>query len=535
MSESRPSPILRGCWLLSALALWAIAIAVTAPAKANEALTPRQDELEAAVRRNDVDTVRGLLADGVEVPAVVLVQAASKAKFETIEALVEGGADVNSVLDLGGIQATALGSAVTTNRADVVGLLLDAGALADTLHLARTPLEWARDGKNPDIIDVLTASSPGASELSDFDALLQAIDDGDHATVRTILESGQDPNEIDEQGNAPIHHAMRKRDDEALRLLLGSGADPDMRDAGDRHPAELAIGFDAGFDELLGASYELQQNRAAPLPEKDKVYEAGTVVGGPCMHTGQIPRDAGCGDSGTEVFIGTRYSTQGWSDSVGPPLCAPITLPPLPGTFKVAAMTIETDWKGDNCYENIGKVYFSKESRSRTSEHTFTVEVNKCPPGTERPIDTEAHDPVEHEGFAGEVQQAFVDALRARGIDAGPEHIEIIGAEVNPAFFRFMLRVSRDGCLLPHMRAIARECIRERSQKGAKHLLVGSIQRAAGKTRVVPRTVVVETGVIESVGKGTSDGTGADAAGDAFGKGLDDMGYESTCAEGVVR
>jgi ankyrin repeat protein len=192
----------------------------------------------------------------------------------------------------------------------VVGLLLDAGALADTLHLARTPLEWARDGKNPDIIDVLTASSPGASELSDFDALLQAIDDGDHATVRTILESGQDPNEIDEQGNAPIHHAMRKRDDEALRLLLGSGADPDMRDAGDRHPAELAIGFDAGFDELLGASYELQQNRAAPLPEKDKVYEAGTVVGGPCMHTGQIPRDAGCGDSGTEVFIGTRYSSQ---------------------------------------------------------------------------------------------------------------------------------------------------------------------------------------------------------------------------------
>jgi hypothetical protein len=157
-------------------------------------------------------------------------------------------------------------------------------------------------------------------------------------------------------------------------------------------------------------------------------------------------------------------------------------------------MTIETDWKGDNCYENIGKVYFSKKSRSHTSEHTFTVEVNECPPGTERPIDTEAHEPIEHEGFAGEVQQAFVDALRARGIDAGPEHIEIIGAEVNPAFFRFMLRVSRDGCLLPHMRAIARECIRERSQKGAKHLLVGSIQRAAGKTRVVPRTVVVERG-----------------------------------------
>jgi hypothetical protein len=171
-------------------------------------------------------------------------------------------------------------------------------------------------------------------------------------------------------------------------------------------------------------------------------------------------------------------------------------------------MTIETDWKGDNCYENIGKVYFSKESRSRTSEHTFTVEVNKCPPGTERPIDTEAHDPVEQEGFAGEMQQAFVDALRARGLDAGPEHVTIIKHNPYGSFFRFALRVSRDGCLLPHMRAIARECIRDGSQKGAKHLLVGSIQRAAGKTRVVPRTVVVETGVIESVGKGTSDGTG---------------------------
>ena len=521
--------------MLSALALWAIAASVTAPAAADDALTPRQDELAAAVRRNDVETVRGLLSEGVEVPAVVLVQAANKAKFETIAVLIEGGADVNSVLDLGGIQATALGSAITTDRADVVGLLVNAGARSDTPHLARTPMEWARDGKNPDIIEALAASSPGASELSGLDALLQAIDDGDHAAMRMILESGQDPNEIDEQGNAPIHRAALRRDDEAMRLLLRAGADPDQRDADGRHPAELAIGFDAGFDELLGASYELQSNRAAPMPEEDEVYEAGMVVGGPCMHTGQIPRDAGCGDSGTEVFIGTRYSTQGWSESVGPPLCEPVTLPPLPGIYKVSVITTETAWKGDTCYESIGKVFFSKENSSQTSEHTFTVQANKCAPGTERMIDGEDYDPVEQEGFAGEMQQAFVDALRRRGIDAGPEHVSINGAETNQAYFQFTLRVSGDGCLLPQVRAIARECIREGSQEGAKHILLGSIQRAFGKTRAIVRMVVVETALIDSGGKGDANGTDADAVSDALGKALDVMEYKIACAKGVAR
>ena len=517
------------------LSILAVAFITTVPAAASEGLTPRQDELAAAVRRNDVETVRVLLAEGVEVPPVVLVQAANTAELDTVAALIEGGANVNSVLDLGGIQATALGSAVTKNRADVVALLLDAGALADTPHLARTPLEWARADKNQDIIDVLAASSAGAGELSGLDALLQAIGNRDHAALRESLESGQDPNEIDEHGDAPIHHAARERDETAMRLLLSAGADPDLRNAAGSHAAELAVGFDAGFEALLEASFELQQNRGAPLPENDGVYAAGQLVGGPCSHVGQIPRNAGCGASGREIFIGTRYSTQGWSDSVGPPLCAPVQLPPLPGTFKATVIRTETEWRGDKCYENIGKVYFSKESSSRTTEHTFTVDPNKCAPGTERMIDSEDYDAVEQEGFAGEMQQAFVEALRRRGIDAGPEHVTIHGVFGNRAFFKFMLRVSRDGCLLPHVRAIARECIGEASQKGAQQLLLGSVQRAYGKTRVVARMVRVETAIIDSGGKGDANGTNGDAVGDAFGKALDAIGYESTCAEGVVR
>lgn len=535
MPASRLLSVCRGRRLLSALVLWLIAITMMAPAVASDALTPRQQELASAVQRNDIETVRDLLADGVEVPPVVLVLSVNNAKLETIAALIEGGADVNSAFDLGGIEATALGSAITKNRADVVALLLEAGANVDVPHMARAPLEWARDGKNPDIIDALAASTTGTSELSGFDALLQAIEDRDHAALRMLLESGQDPNEVDEHGNAPIHHAMRVRDDEALRLLLGAGADPDQRGADGRHAAEMAIGFDAGMDALVGASYELQANRAAPMPEKDKVYPAGTVVGGPCMHTGQIPRNAGCGDSGTEVFIGTRYSTNGWSESVGPPICEPVTLPPLPGTFKVSVISTETDWEGDKCYENIGQVYFSKEKRSQTSEHTFTVEKNECPPGTARPIDTEAQDPVKHDGFAGELQQAIVDALNRAGINAGPEHVTIPRTAYNNTYSTFVLRVSHDGCLLPHMRAIARECIRGYSQEGAQRLLLGSVQRVHNRTRVNVRTVFVETGEVESAGKGDAEGNDAKAASEAFENALEAMAYKITCAKDVVR
>ena len=519
--------------MLLTISLAGMVGAVGASGQANDELTPRQSELAAAVRANNLDAIRALLDEGVETPAMVIVQAVNKAKFETIETLIQGGADANAVLDLGGIQATPLGSAVTANRPDVVDLLLSAGAKPDTPHLARAPLDWAREKKRAEIVEALMEQMPGDSTLVGIDALLQAIDAREYAEIQTILESGQDPDEKDDQGNAPIHHAARNHDGEALRLLLGAGANPDLRDAAGNHAVELAPGFDSVSRVLLEASPELLMNRAVPQSQPDEVYRAGATIGGPCQHSGRIPLDAGCGASGTEIFKGTRISTTGWSDAVGPPLCKPVTLPPLPGEYTVTVMSTATEWSGDTCYENIGKVYFSKENTSTTSTHSFTVK--KCKPGEERMADSKDYDPIEQEGFAGQVQQAFVKALQRHGIDAGPEHVRIEDVDATSQFFTFFLRVSHDGCLLPQKEAIARECIRDYSQEGAMYMLVGAIQRTRTQTRATPRIVRVETGEIGSTGKADVNGTSAKAAGRAFEKGLDSMDYKITCTKDVVR
>ena len=523
----------RQFFLLLTILLAGTVGAVSAADQANDKLTPRQSELATAVRGNNLDAIHTLLDEGVETPAIVIVQAVNKAKIETIEALVQGGADVNAVLDLGGIQATPLGSAVTANRPDVVDLLLSAGAKTETPHLARTPLDWAREKRLTEIVAALLAQMPDEARPAGLDALLQAINAREYAEIQKILESGQDPNEKDDQGSAPIHHAAQNHDSEALRLLLGAGANPDLRDAAGNHAVELAPGLDSVSRVLLEASPELLMNRAVPPSRPDKVYRAGATIGGPCQHSGRIPRDAGCGASGTEIFIGTRVSTTGWSDAVGPPLCEPVTLPPLPGEYTVTVMSTASEWSGDNCYESIGKVYFSKKNTSTTSTHSFTVK--KCKPGEERMADSKDYDPIEQEGFAGQVQQAFVKALRRHGIDAGPEHVRIEDVDATSQFFTFFLRVSHDGCLLPQEEAIARECIRDYSQEGAMYMLVGGIQRTGTQTRATPRIVRIGTGEIGSTGKADVNGNSAEAAGRAFEKGLDSMDYKITCTKDVVR
>jgi len=138
------------------------------------------------------------------------------------------------------------------------------------------------------------------------------------------------------------------------------------------------------------------------------------------------------------------------------------------------------------------------------------------------------------EGFDGEVQAAFVNAFRSQGVAAGPEHVTVFDTDKeNP--FTFIIRVSKDHCVLPHRRAIARECIKLGSQEGAMHAFIGGIQRTSHRTRATIRVVNVETGVVESTGKGDTDGTNSQAIEQAVEKALDAMDYKITCAKGVTR
>jgi len=144
------------------------------------------------------------------------------------------------------------------------------------------------------------------------------------------------------------------------------------------------------------------QDPEVPPPEPGGVYAPGTRIGGQCAHYGWIPKDAGCGASGEEVFVGTRIVTQGWDAIIGPANgCKPVELPPLPGRYRVIVLENRTKWVGDKCYPNLGKVYFSKKPQKvKKREYTFDVVLpeeagQKPKSGTVRIVD-----PAEGDQFA---------------------------------------------------------------------------------------------------------------------------------------
>jgi ankyrin repeat protein len=85
--------------------------------------------------------------------------AATRGSIEEIEALLEGGADINAI---GAMGRTALHEAVAQDHAHVVPILLKAGAsLLVRDKFGKTPLDIAQDYKLEEIANLLSAHKLG--------------------------------------------------------------------------------------------------------------------------------------------------------------------------------------------------------------------------------------------------------------------------------------------------------------------------------------------------------------------------------------
>lgn len=60
-------------------------------------------------------------------------------------------------------------------------------------------------------------------------ALHQAVLDGDHERLTSLLENGADPDQIGEDGAGALHLAAFSGNPAHVRSLLEAGADPDVR------------------------------------------------------------------------------------------------------------------------------------------------------------------------------------------------------------------------------------------------------------------------------------------------------------------
>lgn len=167
------------------------------------AFTPGNEDLLDAAARGDVAAVQSLLAAGVDPNAArgdgltALHMAARAGNLEVTNLLLKGGANVAAVTRLGGYTPLHLASEVA--QAATAAALLEAGAQAGVKTTASgvTPLH-------------LAAKAPKGENV-----------------IRVLLEHGAQVDAIEASaGQTPLMFAASFGRTEAVRELLGAGADP---------------------------------------------------------------------------------------------------------------------------------------------------------------------------------------------------------------------------------------------------------------------------------------------------------------------
>ena len=250
-----------------------------------DALNDFGQQLINAVHAGDLETMRRILDSHPELvnastdipqrqrPSDTLTMrllhlAIAEAKIDVLRLLIERGADLNARNDDGRLP---LHDCFELNHDDYAKILLDAGAEPDVCAAAvygmhdrleqilksdpanandltsgNSPLGWSVFGQQPKSATILFQYG-AIADRAPYDAYawgpaagVASID-----VTRLLLEHGANPNWRDEEGNTPIHRAIRSRlvldPAKFLQLLLDFGADVSIRNREGRTPLDEAL------------------------------------------------------------------------------------------------------------------------------------------------------------------------------------------------------------------------------------------------------------------------------------------------------
>lgn len=178
--------------------------------------------LHRAAYDNDIDTIKALIAEGVDLDARDRVgrTAAHVAAFASndaaLTALAEAGADMNA-LEIQDYDIVTI--AAVANDPELVSLAIRLGNRADliTSPYEGTALIAAAHLGHHEVVRRLIAGGAPLDHVNNlgWTALMEAVilgDGGpDHvATVKALLDAGADPEITDRNGASPLHHATAR-------------------------------------------------------------------------------------------------------------------------------------------------------------------------------------------------------------------------------------------------------------------------------------------------------------------------------------
>lgn len=222
------------------------------PGRDNPESVDVHQKLVSAVGENDLETLRSLMAQGVDpdIPGEAtdcwghwghhypLCWAAKSGSVEAVKVLLDHGAKVNiHNLPEGGGE-TPLYCAVKSGVADIVRILIDKGADINALSDGGlTPLYLAVWRDSREIVDMLQANGADPSipvPVWRTPLFNYAVEKGYVDIVNQLLANGVDPDTPCERGFRPLYLAVKGAHAEIIDALLDNGANPAVADAQNR-------------------------------------------------------------------------------------------------------------------------------------------------------------------------------------------------------------------------------------------------------------------------------------------------------------
>jgi ankyrin repeat protein len=230
------------------------------------------------VRKDDIDTVRFLLENGVnpntpfdidmfgivgkdELPLII---AAEKNNIDMVKLLLKYGANPNLTFTI----TTPLIEAILKNNIDIVNLLIESGANVNTRTESLVyPLMVAiQRGKDYRIIKLLVDKG----SVIEPHILTQLSELGDHTqTISLLLKNGIDINYQNNKGDTVLMIAIKNKNTKLANFLIESGANINLENKDGMNALLLAISKSEYYIVNLllnkGANVNMQLDDRTPL------------------------------------------------------------------------------------------------------------------------------------------------------------------------------------------------------------------------------------------------------------------------------